>query len=163
MVCPPRAECENAEEPLRRTATASLRIPCSDETARRGCCAFDARAQPPIFVPGALLPPRPRPRVPLGPRSRVCTGYGRLGLFRRQSERFGPAAAIRRGAGPLEFIRCPRGSGSASIRLFEAMAAGRVRLILSEAPVPPKALWGARLPFRARVSGNEPVPAAVRA
>lgn len=44
--------------------------------------------------------------------------------------------------GRSKFIICPRGSGSASFRLFEAMAAGRVPVILSDAWVPPQGpLW----------------------
>ena len=36
-----------------------------------------------------------------------------------------------------KFVLCPRGRGSSSIRLYEALAAGRVPVILSDAWVPP--------------------------
>ncbi|MGA2470755.1 MAG: exostosin family protein [Solirubrobacteraceae bacterium] len=39
--------------------------------------------------------------------------------------------------GRSKFVLCPRGAGSASLRLFEALAAGRVPVILSDAWVEP--------------------------
>ena len=37
-----------------------------------------------------------------------------------------------------KFVLCPRGAGTASIRLFETLAAGRVPVIVSDAWVPPE-------------------------
>lgn len=46
--------------------------------------------------------------------------------------------------GRSKFVLCPRGAGTSSLRLFEAMAAGRVPVVLSDTWVAPSGVdWGA--------------------
>lgn len=46
--------------------------------------------------------------------------------------------------GRSKFVLCPRGAGTASIRLFEALAAGRVPVVISDDWVPPAGIdWDA--------------------
>ncbi len=46
--------------------------------------------------------------------------------------------------GRSKFVLCPRGAGTASIRLFEVLAAGRVPVVISDEWVPPAGIdWGA--------------------
>src|SRR5581483_4906878 len=46
--------------------------------------------------------------------------------------------------GRSKFVLCPRGAGTASIRMFEALAAGRVPVVISDGWVPPAGIdWAA--------------------
>ena len=57
------------------------------------------------------------------------------------------------------FVLCPRGNGTASIRLFETLAAGRVPVILADSWVPPAAPTGRA----SRCAGPRTTPPGCRA
>lgn len=64
------------------------------------------------------------------------------------------AAQLRRS----RFVLCPRGSGPASFRLFETLAAGRVPVILSDAWVPPEGPDWSACTLRVREADAARVP-----
>lgn len=59
--------------------------------------------------------------------------------------------------GASQFVLCPRGIGSSSIRLFETMQAGRVPVIISDNWVPPAETdWSFAIKFEERRIGSIP-------
>ncbi len=61
--------------------------------------------------------------------------------------------------GRSKFILCPRGAGSASFRLFEALAAGRVPVVLSDAWVEPRGVDWVACSVRIREGDAVSIPA----
>ena len=62
-----------------------------------------------------------------------------------------------------KFILCPRGMGSGSIRLYEAMRAGRVPVIISDGWVPPLGPNWSAFSIRVREASVENLPRLLRA
>jgi len=61
-----------------------------------------------------------------------------------------------------DFILCPRGRGTSSMRIFEAMRAGRVPVIISDKWTPPPFIDWARISIRVKEDEVDKVPGLLR-
>lgn len=105
--------------------------------------SFQGRRAGPLRDRVFALPPSPLAVVEDTSRHDFFAGHDARGLAEAKSRYLDVVGRSR-------FVLCPRGAGTASIRLFETLAAGRVPVVISDDWVPPAGIdWKAcsvRLP-----------------